>query len=64
MQGVKNKTYGLNLRRTYDVMKDDSKERKEVAEQSPQEGLKDEVVMDKGENRMTLNNKFKDFLLN
>lgn len=62
MPSIKNRSYGLNLRRTYDVFKDPVKEDDTRSVRPQMEG--EEVLVDKGDNRMTLNQKFKDFLLN
>jgi hypothetical protein len=63
MPGLKSKNYGLNLRRTYDVFKEPAKEDDSRSVRVElQRG--EEILVDKGDNRMTLNQKFKDFLLN
>ena len=55
MPGLKDKKHALNLRRTYDIFKEDEKQSR-VAEE-PQ------AVKEDGENKMTVNSKLKDFLL-
>jgi hypothetical protein len=64
MPGMKNKKHALNLRRTYDIFKEDDKQSRigtheAAAETSPEERTKEE-----GENKVTVNNRLKDFLLN
>lgn len=56
MPGLKDKKHGLNLRRTYDIFKEDERQSRVVAEE-PQ------AVKEDGENKMTVNSKLKDFLL-
>ena len=63
MPGLKSKNYGLNMRRTYDVFKEPVREDDTRSVRMEVQGG-DEVLVDKGDNRMTLNQKFKDFLLN
>ena len=56
MASLKDKKHGLNLRRTYDIFKEDQRQSRVVAEE-PQ------AVKEDGENKMTVNSKLKDFLL-
>ena len=51
------------MRRTYDVFKEPVREDDTRSVRMEVQGG-DEVLVDKGDNRMTLNQKFKDFLLN
>jgi hypothetical protein len=67
MAGIKSKTYGLNMRRTYDVFKDNEEQKVETNlpfTHSGGEGKgREDISIKEGDNKMTLNQKFKDFLL-
>lgn len=67
MAGIKSKTYGLNMRRTYDVFKENEEQKAETNLPSTHSGGegkgREDISIKEGDNKMTLNQKFKDFLL-
>jgi hypothetical protein len=73
MPSLKDKKHSLNLRRTYEVFRDDprpepaerQREREEERREEGrrEEGRREEGRREEGENRVTINNRLKDFLL-